>query len=66
MTKATTKKPATGKNRPPLNSCDVSWLPIIEDVHRQIPALREMFAARRNPKKAHHGTRKKRKLTRAL
>jgi hypothetical protein len=60
MRKIRTKKPATGKNQPSRNSLDVSWLPIIEDVHRQLPELRKWFKARRCPQRAHHGPRKKR------
>ena len=51
-----------GRNRPPLNTTNESWLAIIERVHREdLPKVRERFAARRNPNKARLGPRPKRK-----
>jgi hypothetical protein len=60
MAKREKFKPSTGKNRPPRNSLDASWLPIIEDVHRQLPQMRAWFAARRNRNMKRGGPRKKR------
>ena len=61
MTKKGSYSRSTGKNRPPRNSLDASWLPIVEDVHRNLPVMRQHFAERRNPNLAHHGPRKKRR-----
>ena len=44
MTKKGTSRRSTGRNRPPPNSLDASWLPIIEDVHRGLPKMRRHFA----------------------
>ena len=50
MTKKGTSRRSTGRNRPPRNSLDESWLPIVEQVHRDLPNLRAQMIAAKHKK----------------
>lgn len=51
------RKPSQGRNRPPLNSRDASWLPIVEKVHREMPEVIAEMKRRRTMGKYKRGSR---------